>query len=281
MEPGEPGGPHPHRRVGLDGEARCARLDQDQDRATLEHRAHDEELGLGAARDRGLHPVEDDLLAPALSAGGRLEGVEEDPRLSEGQGCGRDVVPAERREVGLLLLIGPPQAEGGGDRAGRQRRDGEPQVSVAQGLGDQRTGHRGAVREDPAECVRQAQDREPELLPGAQHLRRCRARGVGLRGGGPHHLGGELAGDVEQQLLVLARGQVEDPAGGSGRGAQARGPRGADPLEGAPGGGGRAEAAAGGGEDHALGRAAQAGTVEQVALGETVQRGHGVPDRVA
>ena len=277
----ERGGAQAHGRLGLDGQTGDAGLDEEERVAAPGQPGADhEQLGVGAARDERLHAVEHVAVVGAPGRRGRLEHVEEHDRLGEGERRGGGFVAGERRQVRRLLLVGPPQRERGGDRAVRQGGDGDAEVTLREGLGDEGAGHRGALVGETAECLGDTEDREADLVAGLQHLGRRGAGGVRVGGRGADHLGGQLGHRVDEQLLVLGRGQVEDaPApGGIGTGARPA------PLpragEGAACGGRRTEAAAGDAEDHPLGLLADAQPVEDLALGELVHRGDGVPDRV-
>ena len=118
-------------------------------------------------------------------------------------------------------------------------------------------------------------------MRGGEHLGRGGAGVVRVGGRRAQHLGGELGDDVDEHLLVLGRGQVEDAARRRGR---RRGRPAAAPARAGERAAGRRrgpEPAAGHGEDGLLGLLAQPDPVEQVALGQPVQRGDGVADRVA
>src|SRR4029453_14764914 len=87
--------------------------------------------------------------------GGRgAEHIEEDGGLVERERGGGDVVSGERGKVGRLLLVGAPQADRGGDRAGGERGDRQPHVAAGERLRDERPGHRRALLGDAAEGLR-------------------------------------------------------------------------------------------------------------------------------
>ena len=92
---------------------------------------------------------------------------------------------------------------------------------------------------------------------------------------------GELRHHVDQHLLVLGGRQVEDALRLRGRRPDAGLALVARPRERAAGVGHRLEPAAGDREDRLLGRLAELDLVDQVALGEPVEAGDQVADRVA
>ena len=154
-------------------------------------------------------------------------------------------IAGERRQVRRLLLVGAPQRERGGDRAGGQGGDGDAEVALGERLGDEGAGHRGALVGESAERLRDAEDREADLVAGVQHLGRRGAGRVGLGGGGAHDLGGQL-GTTSTSICSSSVGvRSKTPP------APARHRRGCRPSplagagEGAAGGGRRTEAAAG------------------------------------
>ena len=119
----------------------------------------------------------------------------------------------------------------------------------------------------------------PISLLGLEDVHGRLAGLVGVGGGRAEDLGGVLGDDVDEHLLVLGRGQVEEPGRLGGRDALAAALRAlagelaahrADGLE----------AGLGGGEDRLLRGLAQPEPVEGGALGELVQRGDGEADRV-
>jgi hypothetical protein len=148
---GERGGADAHGGVALDAQALGGRLDEEQRRLLVEEGAHDEQLRGRAPGDQGLDPVEPVAVSGSGGRGGRCKDVVQDGRLHQRQRRGRDVVAGERRQVGLLLLVGAPQTDRGGDGAGREGRHGEPHVALGECLGDQRAGHRRAFLGDAAE----------------------------------------------------------------------------------------------------------------------------------
>ena len=155
--------------------------------------------------------------------------------------------------------------------------DRQPQVAVRQRLGDQRAGHRGALLGDAAELLGHAEDRQPDLEAGLEHVLGGGAGLVGVGGGRAHHLGGELGDHVDEHLLVLGRGQVEDAARPGARGTPAPAcPRWPARANARPAVAAVRKPAAGDREDRLLGLPAQPEPVEEVALGEPVQRGDGV-----
>ena len=246
--------------------------------------ADHEELGVGSADDARLHAVEDEAVPVAQGGGGEVEGVEEHRRLGEGQRGGRDArsraVAGERGQVGLLLGLGAPEPDGGGDGARGEGGDGEAHVAVRQGLGDEGAGGRRALLHDAAELLGHTEGGQADVLGGGQDLRRGRARLVGRGGGGPQHLGGQLADHVEEHRLVVGRREVEDAARrGVGGTCPGRAPSGAG--EGPTGGGRHPEAVARGRVDRVLGLLAQAHPVDEVALRQPVDRGDRETDRVA
>ena len=68
----------------------------------------------------------------------QLQRVEQRPRLEDRQRRGGDVLAGEGGQVGRLLLGRAPEADRGGDRAGGERRVGDPHVAVGERLADQR-----------------------------------------------------------------------------------------------------------------------------------------------
>ena len=99
-DPGERRRAGAHRRLGLDREPVGAGLDEEQCTGApvvvrlatvLQAGADHEQLGICAARDEGLHAVEDE---PVVGPGGRGRGgerVEQDGRLGERERGGRSV----------------------------------------------------------------------------------------------------------------------------------------------------------------------------------------------
>ena len=276
---GQGGGADAHRGLGLHGQAGGRGLDQEQDRRAVQRGADDEQLGLGAAHDTGLGAVEDEALGGPAGGGRRLEHVEEDRRLLERQGGGRSAVLGEGRQVGLLLGLGAPQAQRRGDRARRQGGQGDAHVALAQGLGHERAGHRRALLGDTAEGLGDAEDRQADLQARLQDGLGGLAGLVGLRGRRAHDLLGVLRDHVDEHLLVLGGREVEDALAGR-RGSAGACTLAAGLLELTARGRHRPEALAGAREDDLLGLLAQTDAVEEVALGQLVQRRHGVPDRV-
>ena len=172
--------------------------------------ADDEQLGVGAAHDTGLHAVEHVAVAARLGRGGRGDRVEQRRRLGERQRGGRDLVTGEGGQVGRLLLVGAPQ--------GRARSRPRPAPAPR--------------RPDP--CRPWPGPRAPGCRPWRSARWRCRraprarrgsagrsrgwpsssvvgrgARLVGVGGGRTHHLVGELPHHVGEHLLVLAGREVE------------------------------------------------------------------------
>ena len=237
----------------------------------------DEELGVGAARHHRLHAVEDEAVAVAGGGGLRGERVEQRSRLGERERRGRDVVAGEGREVGLLLLVGAPGGDRGGDGARGEVGDGQPEVALGQRLGHQRAGHHRALLGDAAERLGHAEQRQPDLVRGLEHLVGGGAGDVRVGGGRAQHLGGELGDHVDEHLLVLGRREVEDAARPRRRGAPAPDfPRWPALAKTRPARRRGPEAAAGHREDRLLGLPAQPDPVEEVALGQPVHRRDGV-----
>ena len=191
--------------------------------------------------------------------------------------------PVNAGQVGLLLLVGAPQ-----------RRCA---VATAPGASAATARPMSPLASASATRVPAIAERSSEMPPSASGTPRigspisrlasssCLGRGAGSSASaaaGRTHLGGELGDHVDEHLLVLGRGQVEDARGcaGGGRGRRAS-PRLPARAKVAAGGGDRLEAAAGRREDGLLGLLAQPEPVEQVALGEPVEAGDGEADRVA
>ena len=215
-------GPQAHRRLGLDHQARGVRLDQEQPWLAVELGADDEQLGVRTSRHHRLHAVQHEPVALGGRRGGGCQCVVQRSRFGERQCRGGHVVAGEGGQVGLLLLLVAPQREGGADGAGRERRDGEAHVAVRERLGDEGAGHRGPLGGDAAELLGDAQDGEPDVQAGLEDRHGSGGRVVGLAGGGSDHLGGELGDDVDEHLLVLRRGQVEEALRRRGRHAGGR-----------------------------------------------------------
>jgi hypothetical protein len=91
-------------------------------------------------RNERLHAVQDEATVGLDRLRRRLEDVEEDGGLGEGEGRSRNLGTGEGGEVGLLLLVGAPQGQRGRDGAGRQGRDGHAHVALGKCLGDQGAG---------------------------------------------------------------------------------------------------------------------------------------------
>ncbi len=87
-----------------------------------------------------LAPLEDPVLAVAARRRLQLQRVEERPRLEDRQRRGGDVLAGEGGQVGRLLLGAAPEADRGGDGAGRERRVGDAHVAVGERLADQDAG---------------------------------------------------------------------------------------------------------------------------------------------
>jgi hypothetical protein len=108
-------------------------------------------------------PLRRVALATALCLGGRGQRVEQGGGLAECERSSRNLVARERGPVGGLLLVGPPEREGRGDRPRREHGDGEAHVALGHGLVHERAGHRGPLGGDPAELLRHAQGQEADL----------------------------------------------------------------------------------------------------------------------
>ena len=110
-QPGEAGGPQAHRRVGLERTPGGAGLDEEQRGARRRAARPTTNSSASAPRDDpGLHAVEHEAVARALGRRRPASSGSKSGRgLGQGQGGGGDLVAGERREVGRLLLVGPPQ----------------------------------------------------------------------------------------------------------------------------------------------------------------------------
>ena len=88
--------------------------------------------------EQRLGAVEHPVAAVAARLRLQLQRVEERPRLEDRQRRRRHVLAGEGGQVGRLLLGRAPEADRGGDRAGGERRVGDPHVAVGERLADQR-----------------------------------------------------------------------------------------------------------------------------------------------
>ena len=227
---------------------------------------------LGAG-DQRLGAVEDPVARPSSARRGlQLQRVEQRPRLEDRQRRGGHVLAGEGGQVGGLLLGAAPVADRGGDGAGGERRVGDAHVAVGERLADQDAGHRGLLVHDAAELLGDAEHVDAELgglrraaRPASRSRRRPRARPGGpsprrRRGRASWNICCSSSGLRSKRpvdlLVLLAR-----------RFAQLLGR-----LEGAPGGGRRAEAVLGALEERPLDLLADADAVEQVRAGEAVER---------
>ena len=216
-EPGGRGGAQAHRRLALDADAAGARLDDEQRRRSLEVGGDDEQLGGRGPRDEGFRAVEHEAVALARGGGLQRERVEQRPRLEHGDRGRRHVVADERRQVGRLLLLVAPQHQRVAHAGRGQAGDGQAHVAVCERLGDQDAGGGRALGPHAAQALGDADQGDAELGHRAlDDLRRRLARVVGRRGGRAQLLGGELAGRVDDHLLLVGRGQVEQVAPGCG-----------------------------------------------------------------
>jgi hypothetical protein len=148
------------------------RLDQEQRRPLVLHLRRDHKhLGLGAARDEGLHAVQQ--VPGALPRRPRLqrERVEHRPRLDDRQRGGRHVLAGEGRQVRRLLRLVAPQRDRRADRGRRETRDRLTHVAVRHRLGHQYAGHRRPLGDDPAQLLGYLDQAQPELGGPTQHLR--------------------------------------------------------------------------------------------------------------
>ena len=192
-----------------------AGLDEEQGGRAVELRGDDEELGVGAADDGRLHAVEHEAVTVAQRGGREVERVEEHRRLGDRRAPRPGPsLAGEGRQVGLLLLLGAPEPERGGDGAGREGRDGEPHVAVGERLGDEGAGHRRALLHDAAERLGHAEDRAGRSpgrprgrRPGRRRRRRPRR---------PPGRSTSAANSATTSTSICSSSvgvQVEDPAG--------------------------------------------------------------------
>ncbi len=270
-QPAGGGGAEAHRRLVLDREPFGARLDDEERRAdALGLGGDEEELALGGAGDQRLGAVEHPVVAVAPRRRLQLQRVEQRPRLEDRQRRRGDVLAGEGGQVGRLLLGRAPEPDRGGDRAGGEGRVGDPHVAVGERLADQHAGRRRAFFHHPAELGRDAEHRDAELGRLGEDLGRRLALVVGGFGRRADLLLGERAARLLEHLLLVVGGDVEEAlrfrARLARRFAQLLGG-----LEGAPGGGRRAEALFGALEEGPLDPFADADAVEQVGAREPVQ----------
>ena len=123
----------------------------------------EEELAVRGPGDERLGAVEDPVLALSASHRLQLQRVEQGPRLEDRQRRGGDVLAGEGGQVGRLLLGGAPVADRGRDGAGGERRVGDPEVAVGEGLADQDAGHGRLLLHDAAELLGDAEHVDAEL----------------------------------------------------------------------------------------------------------------------
>ena len=202
-------GAQAHGRIGLDLEALGAGFDDDEGVHAVQLDGDDEELALRGVRDHGLHAVEDDVVALQLRGGLQLEGVEHRASLGDHDGCRRDGLAGEGRQVGLLLGVVTVVGDGVGHACRGEDGDGQAHVTEAESLGDEGVGAGAGCAGNALELLREVHESDAELSGSVeQPLGRLRLV-VGLRGGRTQALDGELAHRVEDHLLVLGRIQVE------------------------------------------------------------------------
>ena len=243
-----------------------AGLDQEQHRLRRRAGADHEQLGVGAARDQRLHAVEHVAVAgaawrwsPGSSTSKRTVGS------VSASAAAADVVAGERRQVGLLLLVGPPQrrARWRPSRAPGWRRRGPGRP----GRAPRRRGCRPS-RSAPRRCRRATPGRprigSPISRPAVEHLV---GRGAGRRRRRrPPGRTTSAANSVTTSTSICSSSvgvRSKTPLAGAAPGAGAGPPPLAGAGEGAAGGGRRAEPAAGDREDGLLGLLAQAEPVEE------------------
>src|SRR5881394_25060 len=138
-------------------------------------------------------------------------------------------------------------------------------------LAYQDTGRRGLLVHHPAQLLGDAKGVNAELVDLGQQLGGRRTLGVSLLGGGPDFRLGEVAHRLLEHLLLVVGADVEKRAGLArrltcGPGQLLCG------LEGAPGGGRRAEAILGALEERPLDLFARPDPIEQIRAGEPVER---------
>jgi hypothetical protein len=165
QQPAGCGGAQPHRRLRLDREALGAGLDHEQRRAdALGLGGDDEQLALLRPGDKRLGAVEHPVGAVAARLGLQLQRVEQRPRLEQRQRRRGNVLAAEGRQVGRLLLGGAPVADRRGDGAGGEDGIGDTHVAVGERLGDQGAGRSRLLVHDAAELLGDAEHVDSQLV---------------------------------------------------------------------------------------------------------------------
>ena len=130
-------------------------------------------------------------------------------RFGDGQARLRHVLPGEFLEVGGLLVGGSPVSQRGGHPAGGQDGQGQAHVAVGKRLGHQCVGDGGALLGDTVEVLGHRERGDAEFGGPGDQVGRVGGGVVGVAGGGPQDLLGELLHRLDDHPLVVVGGQIE------------------------------------------------------------------------
>jgi hypothetical protein len=209
LDPAQRCGPDAHAGVGLDGQALGGGFDDEHGGLAVELGRDDEQFGVGGRGYQRLHARE------AVAAGGPYRGgpqrgrIEQCVRFGDGDACLRHVVARELVEVRGLLVRAAPVGQRRRDATGCQDGQRLAHVAVRERLGDQCVGDGAAVLGDAVEVLGDVDRGDAEFGGLGDQSLRVRRVGVGVVGGRPQDLLGELGHGLDDHLLVVVGSEVE------------------------------------------------------------------------